>query len=121
MAKILVADDSETLRTQLKGDLTEAGHEVIEAEHGLVAIDKLKSESGIQLVILDVNMPEANGIDVLKTMRQDDLHPSAMVFMLTTDSSAELKSLAKELSVKAWITKPYQKEALLAVIERLIG
>lgn len=121
MAKILIADDSETLRTQLKKDLLEGQHEVLEAENGLVAIQKLKSEENIQLVILDVNMPEANGIDVLKTMRSENLHPDALVFMLTTDSSSSLKTIAKELSVKAWITKPYQKEALMTVIQRLVG
>jgi CheY-like chemotaxis protein len=120
MAKILIADDSETLRTQLKNDLQENNHEVIEAENGLEAINHLKEHHDIQVCILDINMPEATGIDVLKTMRGENLNPKALVFMLTTDSSAELKAVAKELNVKAWITKPYQKAALMGALERLL-
>lgn len=121
MAKILIADDSETLRTQLKNDLENNNHEVVQAENGALALKGLREESGIQLVILDVNMPEMNGLEVVRQMREEELHPNALVFMLTTDSSPELKSEAKTLSVKAWITKPYQKDSLLSVIERLLG
>jgi two-component system chemotaxis response regulator CheY len=120
MAKILIADDSETLRVQLRNDLEAANHEVLAAEDGLVAIKRLQENPDVQLCILDVNMPEASGLEVLEKMREENLCPKALVFMLTTDSSPVLKEKGKSLGVKAWITKPYQKESLLNVIEKLV-
>ena len=104
----------------MKNDLQSSGHEVISAENGLVAIKALQSNSDIDLCILDVNMPEASGLEVLEKMKKENLCPQALVFMLTTDSSPELKEKGKLLGVKAWITKPYQKDSLLSVIEKLV-
>lgn len=117
MKKILIADDSSTFRQQLSGDLEEQGYEVVQAEDGQDAIDKIKGTDGINLVILDVNMPKASGIEVLETVQP----LSSIVFMLTTDSSADLKEKGKALGVKAWITKPYNKDNLMMALKKVLG
>lgn len=121
MANILIADDSSTLRHQLAADLKETGHNILEACDGEEAIEQLRTTTKLALVILDINMPGANGIEVLQKRREENLQPEAVIFMLTTDSTPELKEAAKKLSVKAWITKPYQKEALLNVVTKVLA
>ncbi len=120
MPKILIADDSAILRQQLKNDLVSAGHDVIEAEDGSEAFEKLEEETRFDLIIFDINMPGLSGIEVLRRRKEKSLQQGALVFLLTTDSTAELKIEAKELGVTAWITKPYQKDSLLAVIEKVL-
>ncbi len=120
MAQILVADDSTTFRHQLMQDLTEAGHTVLQAEDGLDAIKKITEAGHLDLIILDVNMPGATGIQVVEQVHSKLSSQSTLIFMLTTDSSQELKEKGKTLGVKAWITKPYKKEALLGAINKVI-
>ena len=95
------------------------GHSSEEAEDGAAAIENMKAESSFDLIVLDVNMPKMNGLEVLEKRKELGLQEKAIVFMLTTDSSPEFKEKAKELSVKAWITKPYHKESLLKVIKKV--
>lgn len=119
MAKILIADDSETLRAQLYQDLKAGGHDVMEAKNGVEALKSLKEQKGFDFCILDVNMPEMNGLEVVENLRKEGIQPNVQIFMLTTDSTPELKQQAKQLGVKAWITKPYNKDTLQKAIERL--
>ncbi len=120
MPDILVADDSATFRQQLLQDLTEAGHKVTQAEDGLSAIKIINEKDKFDLIILDVNMPGATGLQVLEQVQDKLKINGTLIFMLTTDSSPELKESGRALGVKAWITKPYKKEALLGAINKVI-
>jgi two-component system chemotaxis response regulator CheY len=119
MAKILIADDSETLRQQLNEDLQSDGHDVTQAEDGQQAYERMQGGENFELMIFDINMPGMSGLDALEKRKKKSLQNDAIVFLLTTDSTPELKIRAKELGVKAWITKPYQKESLLSVIRKV--
>ena len=121
MAKILVVDDSETLREHVKNVLKGAGHEVVEAENGLVGLAQLKNNNGIQLILCDVNMPEMDGITMCSKVFENADLKTIPIFMLTTESSPELKERGKSYGVKAWVTKPFKEEILLAAIKKVLG
>lgn len=117
--KILIVDDSETLRTQLRKDLEAGQHSVIEAEDGLQGLDSLTKESGIELILCDVNMPRMDGITMCAKIQESPEMKKIPRIMMTTESSPEMKAQGKAAGVTAWITKPYVAEKLLAVIGKL--
>ena len=120
MAKILVVDDSETQRFQIKKALQTAGYEVIEAVDGQEGLQKLEGDAGIGLILCDVNMPVMDGLTMCTKLNEKGSHAGVPIFMLTTESSNELKEAGKKVGVRAWIIKPYVAEKLLAAIEKVI-
>lgn len=121
MFEILIADDSETFRYTLSSDLKERGYTVHQASDGIEALKLLRQTERIDLIILDVNMPGADGLEVLEVCQKENLLKDKIVFMLTANSSNDLKERGKMLGVKAWITKPYKKETLMMAIEKVLG
>lgn len=121
MAKILLVDDSETLRAQLKNLLASKGHEVIEGSDGIKGLEALEKNSGISLIICDVNMPNMDGLKMVTTVSENPNCNKIPIFMLTTETSADLKEKSKKAGVKAWINKPYDDAKLLAVVEKVLS
>jgi two-component system chemotaxis response regulator CheY len=120
MAKILVVDDSESQRAQLKTDLESGGHTVIEGSNGHDGLDKLTQNPDVALVICDVNMPGMDGLTMCSKIKQTEKFPNLPIFMLTSEATAELKKAAKEYGVRAWITKPYVAAKLLEALGKVI-
>jgi len=120
MAKILVVDDSESQRTQLKADLESGSHSVIEASDGHDGLEKLEKNSDIGLIICDVNMPGMDGLTMCSKIKQSGKHLDIPIFMLTSEATIELKKTAKEYGVRAWITKPYVAAKLLEALSKVI-
>jgi|AntRauTorcE11897_2_1112592.scaffolds.fasta_scaffold23601_2 two-component system chemotaxis response regulator CheY len=121
MAKILVVDDSEIIRVQLKADLEGAGHQVVEAVNGLQGLEVLDENKDVKLVISDVNMPEMDGLTMCEKIHANPDFSQIPIIMLTTQSSAEMKARGKENGVLAWVTKPYKSKALLAGAEKILS
>ena len=117
--KILIVDDSKTIRQQVSFTLTKGGFEVVEAEDGLDGIAKLKGTPGIGLIISDVNMPNMNGIEMIEAMKADASLPKVPIIMLTTEGAAELIDRAKNAGAKGWLVKPFKPEQLVAAAEKL--
>ena len=118
----LVVDDSETLRIALAGLLEEGGLKVLQAENGAQGVEVWQAENAnINLVITGYNMPEMDGITMVRKIRSLPNGADVLVFMLTTESSPDLKTLGKEVGVKAWITKPYNGEKVMLAIKKLTG
>lgn len=113
--KFLSVDDSATMRKIVALALKGAGHTVDEAENGLQALEKLKT-STVDCILLDINMPEMNGIEFLKARKSNPAAANIPVFVLTTQDEEALKREALSLGAKGFIIKPFQKEALLATI-----
>ena len=103
MAKILIADDSETLRLELKEVLERGGHNVVEACDGADGLKKAEESHGVQLIISDYNMPGLDGITMIAKIKQIDRYKLVPVGMLTTESSKELKQSGKEAGVVVWV------------------
>lgn len=121
MAKILIVDDSETLRLELKSVLTECSHEVVEAESGTDGLEKANSNQDINLLISDFNMPGMDGISMCKKIKEMACFEKLPILMLTTESTKELKALGKEAGVMAWIVKPFNGDKLKAVLGKVLA
>src|SRR5689334_10193195 len=120
MAKILVVDDSETSRKQIKTDLQPQGHEILQASDGAEGIEILSKVKDIQLVLCDVHMPKMDGLTMCEMAHHIQGYEDLIIFMLTTESNSALKIKGRELGVKAWVMKPYIASKLLAVIDLFI-
>jgi len=121
MAKtILVVDDSLSMRQLVKMSLTSAGHTVIEACDGRDALSKLGGQK-INLIISDVNMPNLDGIGLVKAVKARPEYRFMPIIMLTTESEQSKKAEGQAAGAKAWIVKPFQPQQLLAAVEKLLG
>ncbi len=119
MAHILVVDDSNTMRQMVSFTLTSVKHTVAEAENGVQAL-KLVQREKFDLVIADVNMPEMDGIDLVKALRALPAFKFTPILMLTTESQVEKKQKGKAAGATGWIVKPFNPEALLNVLSKVL-
>ncbi len=119
MAKrILVVDDSASVRTVAGIALREAGYEVLEAANGQEGLSRLNGER-IHLVISDVNMPVLDGIGFLKQIKAHPNYRFTPVIMLTTEAGEDKKAEGRAAGAKAWIVKPFQPKVLLDAVSKL--
>ncbi|HKQ69498.1 MAG TPA: response regulator [Polyangiaceae bacterium] len=117
--KILVIDDSETIRTQVGQLLRIAGYEVLEAPDGIIGAFTIRERNDLSLVICDVNMPRMDGLEMLDVLRgQTENLP---ILMLTTEARLDKMDRAKRAGAKAWIIKPFKPELLVAAVAKLVG
>ncbi|PLZ02347.1 two-component system response regulator [Burkholderia sp. WAC0059] len=121
MAKILVVDDSSTVRDEVAGFLTRNGLDVATAVDGKDGLGKLKADPGIRLVVSDVNMPNMDGLTMAEKIRSELGNTSVNVIMLTTESSPAMKERGKAAGVKGWIVKPFRGDAVLETFRKLAG
>jgi two-component system, chemotaxis family, chemotaxis protein CheY len=119
--KIMIVDDSETLRAQLRRDLESKQYQVIEGVDGMNGLDLLAANPDVKLIISDVNMPRLDGLSMTKKIHDDEKYKTIPVIIMTTEMSADLKAKGKDAGVRAWITKPYVAEKLLAAIGKIIA
>ncbi|EHQ05787.1 MAG: response regulator [Leptonema illini] len=122
MAKrILIVDDSASIRQLVSISLKAAGYETETAENGKQALAKL-STGKFNLIICDVNMPEMNGLEFLTAIKNDPQYEEARfipVIMLTTESSEDMKMKGQMQGAKAWIVKPFAPELMLKAVSKL--
>ena len=122
MAKsILVVDDSETVRQVLQLTLGNAGFRVTEAVDGLDALEKIKEMKALDMVITDLNMPNIDGLELIKNIRREGSHRFTPIVMLTTESSEEKKQAGRAAGASGWIVKPFKPEQLLKVVKMVLG
>lgn len=119
--KILIVDDSRTIRQQVSFTLTKGGYEVVEAEDGVQGIEKLKSEGNVAMVISDVNMPNMDGLEMLENINKDASIKKVPIIMLTTEGSGDLINRAKSAGAKGWLVKPFEPDQLIAAVNKLAG
>lgn len=121
MDKILVVDDSESVRVALKSVLEAAGYHVEEAFDGLDALQKVQSTPDFAMILLDINMPEMNGLEFAKEQSQIESICRIPTILVTTESHPKLALEAKKTGVvKAWLTKPVKPEILVSTIKRIL-
>ena len=120
MAKILAVDDSASMRQMVSFTLKSAGHDVTEAGDGREALNAAKSHGEFDLVISDINMPNMDGISLIKELRSLPSFKFTPILMLTTESSAEKKSEGKAAGATGWIVKPFNPDQLLATIGKVL-
>jgi two-component system chemotaxis response regulator CheY len=119
--KVMVVDDSRTMRQQVGIVLTGAGFEVIEAEDGIDGLEKVRQATDLAMVLCDVNMPRMDGLDMLATLKSEARFSELPFLMLTTEAQPALITRAKQAGAKGWIVKPFKPELLVAAVRRLVG
>ncbi|MCP4041150.1 MAG: response regulator [Gammaproteobacteria bacterium] len=120
MAKlIMIVDDSASLRQAVAITLKGAGYEVLEACDGRDALGKLNGRK-VHLVISDIEMPNMDGITLVKMVKQLPQYRFIPIIVLTTESLETKKMEGKAAGVSAWLVKPFQPQALLSAVARLV-
>lgn len=117
--KVLVVDDSMTVRQQVGAVLNQAGYQVVEACDGVEGADAIAAQKDIKMVICDVNMPRMNGLDMVEKVKGDASNAALPIIMLTTEGNPALIQKAKGAGAKGWILKPFKADQLLATVEKL--
>ena len=117
---IMTADDSASVRQMVSFTIRDAGYEVIEAVDGRDALSKANGQT-IHMVITDLNMPNLDGIGLIRELRALPAFKFIPIILLTTESQAEKKQEGKTAGATGWIVKPFKPEQLLAVIRKVIG
>jgi two-component system chemotaxis response regulator CheY len=117
--KILVIDDSETIRQQVKQALAAAGYDIVEAVDGVDGLEKLRAMGDLDMALCDVNMPRMNGLDMIAELQRSG--PKVPVLMLTTEGQPSLIKRAREAGAKGWIVKPFKPELLVSAVAKLIA
>ena len=118
MAKALVVDDSRAVRMILAKTLKELGYEVREAANGKEALEVIGAEgAAVTLVLADWNMPEMNGMDLLKRLRQDPQLSSLVVVMVTTETELDQMAAALEAGANEYVMKPFTKDILVEKLQ----
>ncbi|MBT3206406.1 MAG: response regulator [Gammaproteobacteria bacterium] len=117
--KILFVDDSASMRQVVGIALKNAGYDVTAAVDGRDAVSKLSDR--FAAIVTDLNMPNMNGIDLIKAVKQNANNKFAPVIMLTTESSEAMKKQGQAAGAKVWIIKPFKPDQLLGVLTKLLG
>lgn len=117
--KVMVVDDSATVRQQVSAALGQAGFDVVEAVDGQDGFEKVEGTPDLALVVSDVNMPRMNGLEMLEKIRGVGKYNALPVVMLTTEGQPELIKRAKAAGAKGWIVKPFKAELLVAAAKKL--
>ncbi len=120
MAKILAVDDSASMRQMVAFTLKAAGHEVVQAEDGVIALNCAQTQT-FDVVISDVNMPNMDGITLIKELRKLPKFKFTPMLMLTTESGDDKKQQGRAVGATGWIVKPFNPEKLLAVVKKVLG
>lgn len=119
MKKVLVIDDSETVRQQVALALRGTVFTVVQAPDGIDGLARAFAERDISLVLLDLNMPRMNGLDVLDRLRADPRTRDLPVLILTTEVERHMIERAKKAGAKAWLIKPVKPQMLVEVVTKL--
>jgi two-component system chemotaxis response regulator CheY len=119
MAKILVVDDSSTVRDEVANFLKGSGLDVATAIDGKDGLAKMKADPGIKLIVSDVNMPNMDGLTMVEKIRGELGNATVNVIMLTTESSPSMKERGKAAGIKGWIVKPFKGAAVIETFKKL--
>jgi two-component system chemotaxis response regulator CheY len=120
LPKALVVDDSRAIRMILSRSLKDLGYEVREAANGREAMEVIEAEkTAVSLLLADWNMPEMNGMDLLKQVRQKPELSSMMVVMVTTETELDQMAAALEAGANEYVMKPFTKDILVEKLQLL--
>jgi len=117
--KALIVDDSRAMRMLLARILREIGFEVVEAGHGREALERLKAEARPDVVLVDWNMPEMDGLTFVQTVRTERVYDGVRIMMVTTETEPTNVTTALEAGANEYLMKPFTKEAVREKLELL--
>jgi two-component system, chemotaxis family, chemotaxis protein CheY len=120
MKTVLTVDDSPSVRQMVRLVLGSAGYSVAEATNGSEGLTKAKAQR-FDMVVTDLNMPGMDGLTLIRELRTLASFRGVPIVFLTTESDPIVKQQAKAAGATGWMTKPFQKEQLLSVVQKFIG
>jgi two-component system chemotaxis response regulator CheY len=115
---IMAVDDSKTMRDMVAFTLRAAGYQVTEAEDGQKALSASRTTQ-FDLIITDLNMPNLDGVSLIRCLRVDPKYRAVPILMLTTESDPEKKAEGRAAAATGWIVKPFDPEKLVDAVNRL--
>jgi len=118
MARILIVDDAEFLRMRISKMLVAEGYEVMEAENGVQAVEKYKTEKP-DAVLMDITMPEMDGLTALKQIKASDA--KAKIVMLTALGQESVVLEAIKSGARDFVVKPFERERVMSAITKLLA
>ncbi len=116
---IMIVDDSPSMRMLLRLALSDLGYDVVEAEDGVDALERIE-DAGPDLLITDINMPRLDGFGLIDEVRTRSEHRGLPILVLTTESSDEKKERAQTAGATGWIVKPFDPDKLAAAVRRVM-
>ena len=119
--KIMVVDDSKTIRLFIHGFLVEQGYAVELAEDGLEGLQKLQKANDVDLILTDINMPKLDGLGMTRQLRQIGKYAKTPIVMLTTQSDKETVMTARKIGINGWLVKPPNPEHITALLAKVLG
>lgn len=117
--RILIIDDSASVRQQIRQALEPLGFDLLEAVDGLDGAEKIEGNDDLDAVICDVNMPNMTGLEMLERVKPGERPKPLPVVMLTTEGHPEMIKQAKAHGAKGWMVKPFKPEMLVAAMQKL--
>lgn len=119
-ASILTVDDSSSLRMAIRIALSGAGYDVSEAVDGLDGLNKAKA-SKFDMIIADLNMPNMNGLEMIREIRKLPIQTGTPIIFLTTESDEAIKQEARAAGATGWLVKPFVPDQLLRIAAKVLG
>lgn len=117
--RALVIDDSRAVRMIIGTILREIGLEVIEAGNGVEALDQLQRHQDVELMLVDWNMPQMNGIDFIRVVRAQRAYDAVRILMVTSEAQGEQVAQALTAGANEYLMKPFNKDILVAKLQLL--
>lgn len=119
---VMIVDDALSIRGLVRMTLENAGYDVVEAGHGKDALEKLAAcTDSVDLIILDLYMPEMDGLELVQTLKADPRRKFIPVVILTKEADPDAKKKGQRSGVIAWIVKPFKPNTILNVVKKIIG
>ena len=119
MPRILTVDDSAAMRQMVEVTLKSAGYDVQQAKDGREALD-IAGASAFDLVITDVNMPQMDGLTLVRELRGMESYRHTPLLVLTTEATAERKTEGRQAGATGWHVKPFNPDRLLATVAKVL-
>jgi two-component system, chemotaxis family, chemotaxis protein CheY len=118
---IMVVDDSASIRQMVSFTIKNCGYDVVEAKDGQDALAKMNNGTTVNMIITDLNMPNLDGIGLIRNVRRLATHKFIPIIMLTTESQESKKLEGKQAGATGWIIKPFKPDQLVSVIKKVLG
>lgn len=119
-ASILVVDDSTSLRMAIRMALTSVGYTVTEASDGVDGLNKARLIK-YDMILTDLNMPNMDGLSMIKEVRKAPMQTGTPIIFLTTESDEAIKQQAKAAGATGWLVKPFMPDQLLKIARKVLG
>lgn len=119
-ASILTVDDSASLRMAIRIALTGAGYTVTEASDGVEGLAKAAATK-FDLIVTDLNMPNMDGLTMIRELRSQPAQAGVPIIFLTTESDADVKAQARAAGATGWLVKPFVPDQLVKVARKVLG